>query len=84
MEWYKSYLAFDCSQCKKTIKPGRKIGLDKGLLYCFRCGHRLELSNMHRSLSWEVRAIQHLKSIKATYYREQEANPATERLLSVK
>ncbi len=51
MEWCRSSIEFTCCRCGKAVKPGCKVGLYQGRLYCWHCGHNIELASDHRFVS---------------------------------
>lgn len=77
IEWCKSRLTFSCFRCGKQIKPGRKLGLYLGQVYCWHCGHNIELAAGYRFIGrLDKEAISHLRSI-GNSYKEREAKTAT-------
>lgn len=50
-----SWLEFPCSKCKTVVKPGNKIYLDGGKVYCGRCGRNKALAAEHRFVSKVVK-----------------------------
>ncbi|MFC1904965.1 hypothetical protein ACFLXT_04310 [Chloroflexota bacterium] len=60
MEWYKTTIEFICCRCRKLVKPGKKLGLHLGKVYCYQCGHNLELVPGRR---YDSAVIRHLRSI---------------------
>lgn len=64
MKWYKTRIEFNCCRCGKAVKPGRKLGLAHGRVYCYRCGHNLELAGSHRVFGKaNSLAVSHLRSL---------------------
>ena len=64
MEWRKIWIEFNCSRCGKPVKPSRKLGLSHGNVYCYRCGHNIELAGDHRFVGKaDAPAVKHLKAI---------------------
>jgi len=84
LSWNRSNIEFICQKCGKAIKPGCKIGLSLGKVYCYRCGHNIELSTGHRIYAKaDSQALKHLRAIgykpaSAGNYKEHEAKTATE------
>jgi len=83
MDWHKTVVKFECCSCKRAVMPGRKLGSNRGKVYCFRCGHNIELAEGHRFFGREhTIALKHLKAInsrRGNSYRELEAKSATQR-----
>lgn len=64
MEWHKTTIQFNCCDCGKAVKPGRRLGLYLGRVYCWHCGHNLELAAGHRFINRvDKLALAHLRSI---------------------
>ena len=64
MDWYKTKIQFDCARCGKPVKPGRKLGLHGGKVYCYHCGHNMELATSHRFYSRQDTIVkQHMGAI---------------------
>jgi len=64
MQWFKTKIEFNCCRCGKAVKPGRKLGLSDGKVYCWHCGHNLELASGHRFINKaDSLALNHLRSI---------------------
>ena len=65
MKWYKTRMEFHCCKCGKAVKPGRKLGHgDQGGLYCWHCGHNLELAGQHRVYGKaDAMAMRHMRLI---------------------
>jgi len=64
MVWHKVRIEFDCVRCGKAVKPGRKLGLYQGRVYCYRCGHNIELEDGYRFVAKADRqALAHMRSI---------------------
>jgi len=65
MEWHTTTIEFRCSRCGKAVIPGCQVGLDKGKVYCFRCGRNLELASEHRFIARATAgAMDHLRDIR--------------------
>lgn len=73
VNWHKSWIEFRCSKCGKAIRPGRRIGLERGAAYCYRCGHNRELAFYHRLYDEFYRhAVNHMRAIGVERGDEQE------------
>jgi len=65
MDWYKTKIEFNCNKCGKAVKPGRKLGLYQGKVYCWHCGHNIELASSHRFYGKaDNLAVKHLGAIR--------------------
>jgi len=66
MEWRKVTQEQRCRRCGKVVRPGRQIGAELGVVYCYRCGHNRELAGYHRLYDELFRqADGHLRAIGA-------------------
>ena len=63
MEWRKARGEW-CYRCGKAVSSGRKLGMESGVVYCYRCGHNRELAGFHRLYGkLDREAASHLRSI---------------------
>ena len=66
MEWRKVTQEQRCRRCGKVVRPGRQIGAELGIVYCYRCGHNRELAGYHRLYGkQDSQAVSHLRAIAA-------------------